>query len=262
MSDKKPKWSVVTYNFNNYEKFYELPESVIDDDAEYIYITNDYTLKSKTWKVVYMNIDADPFYSVCYVRNHIFEIVDTDVVMLFDGSMRPIRSLHKFLECFNDGNYDYASIIHPTRQTVYDELVAWVQMRGMKPDNANKALNMMAANNYDVMNYKGLFQVNLMMMRRTDRVLAMQKDVMDVCCFLADEGKKAFRCDQVIYSFVINTHYQDLKVMPIGQYVCDTKKGMFFAWYQHNTDNVMDCTDVNNVEPFLFNHSVYLACII
>ena len=71
--DNKPLWSCVTYNFNNYELFYELPESVINDNAEYLYFSNDKTLTSSTWTIVYMECDDDPFNTVCELRYHIFD---------------------------------------------------------------------------------------------------------------------------------------------------------------------------------------------
>lgn len=251
--DNKPLWSCVTYNFNNYELFYELPESVINDNAEYLYFSNDKTLTSSTWTIVYMECDDDPFNTVCELRYHIFDYIRSDIAVLFDGSMRPLADLEPIVEEFNKGNYDFASIIHPSRNTMYDELYAWVQQRGMPVGNANYALQLMASNNYDVRNYKGLFQINLMVMRRTDIVFSMQENTMKVCRILAEEGKKSFRCDQVVVSFIINRYLPMMKVMPIGQYVCG---GVFFNWYVHGTDNRMLCDDRNNIEPFLFNRSV------
>lgn len=256
--DRKPLWSCVTYNFNNYEPFYELSESVIDEEAEYIYITNDKTLTSSTWTIVYKECDDDPFYAVCDVRYHIFDYINSDIAVMFDGSMRPTTSLRKILDYFNNYNYDFASIIHPTRNTAHSELTAWVTQRGMSVDVANKALNFMYSNGYDVLNYKGLFQINLMAVRKTEATIKMLNDTFEVCKFLCGDGSKVFRCDQVIISFVINTHYTDMNIMPCGQYICN---GMFFNWYKHNSEIAMNCDDRNNIEPYLFNKSCYLACL-
>lgn len=254
--EKKPLWSCVTYNFNDYEKFYELPENVIDENAEYIYITNNKSLTSSTWTVVYKECDDDPFYAVCDVRYHIFDYINSDIAVMFDGSMRPINSLERILDVFNKSNYDFASIIHPTRNTAHSELTAWVNQRGMSVDVANKALNFMYSNGYDVVNYRGLFQINFMVVRKTEETIRMLKETFEVCKILCGDGSKVFRCDQVVISFVINTHFTDMKIMPVGQYICN---GMFFNWYAHNTDNRMECNGYYDIDPFVFDKQVYFA---
>ena len=45
------KYSVLCYIFNGYEQVREVQEK--DPNAEYILVTDDPKLKSKTWKVVY-----------------------------------------------------------------------------------------------------------------------------------------------------------------------------------------------------------------
>lgn len=251
--NNKPLFSAVSYNFNNYEKFYELPESVISDEAEYLYFTNDKTLTSSTWTIVYMECDEDPFYAVCNLRYHIFDYINSDIAVMFDGSMRPVADLKPIINEFNNGNYDFASIIHPSRNTMYEELKAWVMQRGMPVDNANSVLTFMASNNYDVKNYKGLFQINLMVLRRTDKVANMLRETMDICLHFPEEGKKVFRCDQVIISFVINTHYPTLNIMPVGQYVCFNH---YFNWCSHNTDNIMLYDSRYDITPYMRNKIV------
>lgn len=251
--DNKPLWSCVTYNFNNYEKFYELPESVMNEEAEYLYFTNDKTLTSSTWTIVYMECDDDPFYAVCNLRYHIFDYINSDIAVMFDGSMRLNKDIKPIIDRFNEGNYDFASIIHPTRKTMYDELSAWVQQRGMDVNNANNMLNFMHSNGYDVMNYKGLFQINFMVLRKTDMVMNMMRETMEICQHFPEEGKKAFRCDQVVISFVINTHYQDMKVLPLGQYLCF---GHYFNWCSHGSDKPMYYNSAYDTTPYMRNKLV------
>ena len=47
---KQYKYSVLTYNFNNYEIMHE--PAYVDPDAEYVYVTDDKNMKSDTWKIV------------------------------------------------------------------------------------------------------------------------------------------------------------------------------------------------------------------
>lgn len=249
----KPIFSCVSYNFNDYELFYELPETAMNPDVEYLYFTNNKSLTSSTWTMVYMDSDEDPFYSVCNLRYHIFDHINSDIAILFDGSMRLQKDLKPIVDRFNEGNYDFASIIHPTRNTIYDELSAWVQQRGMDVNNANNMLNFMHNNGYDVMNYKGLWQINFMMLRRTDMIINMLKNTMDICLHFPEEGKKVFRCDQVVISFVINTHFSNMKIMPVGQYICFDH---YFNWCTHGTNTPMVYNCAYDCDPFIFDKRV------
>ena len=44
------KYSILTFNFGNYEVFRE-PEAV-DENCEYVYVTDNSNLKSNIWKII------------------------------------------------------------------------------------------------------------------------------------------------------------------------------------------------------------------
>ena len=44
------KYSILTFNFGNYEVFRE-PEAV-DENCEYVYVTDNPNLKSNIWKII------------------------------------------------------------------------------------------------------------------------------------------------------------------------------------------------------------------
>lgn len=46
----KYRYSIITYNFNNYELLREVQNP--QDDVEYIYVNDDPTMTSNTWKIV------------------------------------------------------------------------------------------------------------------------------------------------------------------------------------------------------------------
>ena len=64
------KYSILTYIFGNYEFVREPLE--IDEDCEYILVTDNISLKSKTWKIIYLQDVklTNSFDKSLYVRYH------------------------------------------------------------------------------------------------------------------------------------------------------------------------------------------------
>lgn len=259
----KYDYTVITYNFGNYEIMHNIKKDVYEttkDRVEYLYITDNKELTSSTWTMVYVEpYDGDVFVPCYKVRFNVFDYAHSDIVIRIDGSMEIVRDLQPIVDYFNNYNYDLGVIIHPTRNTMYEEYVAWVNQRGMKPESGNNVLCYMADNGYDVMNYRGLYQFNFMIHRRTDFNLAFMNVTYDTLVKLAIDGEEIHRCDQTVGSYILNKFYSDKKIMPVGQYICH---GMYFNWYQHGTNNPMNYNPAYSIEPFLFNKSTYLACIL
>lgn len=252
----KYDYTVITYNFGNYEIMHNIKQDVYEatkDRVEYLYITDNKELTSTTWTMVYVEPYEGDVFVPCYkVRFNVFDYVHSDIVIRIDGSMEIIKDLQPLVDRFNEGNYDLAVIIHPTRNTMYSEYLCWVNQRGMKPESANKVLSFMASNNYDVMNYKGLYQFNFMIHRKNEANLNFMKETYEVLKFLAIDGEEIHRCDQTVGSFVLNTHYPDMKIMPVGQYIAFNH---YFKWKMHHSDVDMtydsryDCTPYMNNKP-------------
>lgn len=256
---KEKKYSILTYNLNNYEIIHEIPKECMNDEIEYIYVTDDDSITSDSWTVVYEHsLTGSVFDRTYQIRFNPFKYAHTDTVMRIDGSMGITRDVIEIFEYFDKGNYDAAVMIHPTRYTMYPEYCAWVQQRGYPAEQANKCLKFMTANDYDVMNYKGLYQFNFMIQRNDGFNNAWNEMNYKILKALATEPDTIERIDQTIGSFVLNKFFSDKNIMPVGQYICN---GMFFNWYVHNTDRAMDCDGRNQIEPFMFNKMIYLACL-
>lgn len=251
------KYSVLTYNINGYEIIHNIPEECMNPEIEYIYVTDDHSITSNTWTVVYADDLTGSTFDKCYqIRFNPFKYVHTDVVMRIDGSMGIVNDVMPLFQYFDNGGFDCAMMPHPTRNTMYDEYVAWCQTRNYPTKQAEKCLNFMAANGYDVYKYRGLFQYNFCIQRNTEINNRLNAETYQVLKMLATEPDTAERLDQTIGSFIINTHYTNMKIMPVGQYICN---GMFFNWYQHNTENRMVCDGYYDIDPFVFDKQVYFA---
>lgn len=253
-------YSVLTYNIGGYERIHNIPQDIYEktkDYVEYVYVTDDKSITSSTWTIKYVDnpYPEDPFWLCYHIRFHPFEYVSNDIMMRIDGSMGIVNVLDPIIEMFEDGQYETAVMIHPTRNQMVPEYEAWCYQRKYPVDQANRCINMMAANGYD-MNYKGLYQGNFVVQRNDDINNTWNDVTFDTLVKLAAEGKQIERLDQTVSSFILNKFFNNVKVMPVGQYVCD---GVFFNWYAHNSDIKLNCDGRDNITPYLFNQMVYFV---
>lgn len=246
------KYSVLTYIIGNYEIEHPIKEK--DPEAEYVLVTDNPNLTSSTWeiKLVENQHPEDPF-DLCYkIRFNPFDYVHTDIVVRIDGSMQVNKSLAPIIKKFNEERYDIALLFHPTRTTLYDEYVAWVQQRQYPVEQANTVLNFLAQyEGYDVKNYKGLYQYNFMIQRNNKVNNDLNRMTLALLKYLAPVGKQVERVDQTIGSFIVNKYFNQMKIMWWDERLCHSQ---FFTWYAHGSNNPFAFGGVKDLcKPFAFN---------
>lgn len=248
------KYSVLTYNIAGYEVIHNIPEECMNPEIEYIYVTDDHSITSNTWTVVYADDLTGTTFDKCYqIRFNPFKYVHTDIVMRIDGSMAINKDVMPLFQRFEEGDYDCAMMIHPTRDNMYDEYVAWCQTRNYPTSQAEKCLNFMQQNGYDVRERKGLFQYNFAIQRNIPIVNASNAETYNVLKMLATEPDTAERLDQTIGTFVLATHFSNMKIMPVGQYICFDH---YFNWCVHGTNTPMVYNCAYDCDPFIFDKRV------
>lgn len=252
--ENKPRFSVLSYIIGNYEVVHEIKEK--SQNAEYVLVTDNRSLTSSTWNVVYVDNPhpEDPF-DLCYqIRFNPFDYVHSDIVIRIDGSMVITGNLDYLVEYFNKENYDICLEIHPTRNNQYDEYLAWVQTRNYPVEQANMVLSFMSAmEGYDVKNHKGLYQYNFMIQRKNKVNMDINRMTLAFLKWLAPMGKEVERIDQTVGSFVINKYFNMVKVLPVSQMICTS--GKYFKWCKHGSDDVME-DGYNYSQPYLFNNPI------
>lgn len=247
------KYSVLTYNLGGYEIIHEIPKEAINPEIEYIYVTDDHNIKSDTWTIVYVDDLTGSVFDKCYqIRFFPFKYVNTDIVMRVDGSMSITNDVMWLFDSFEKFGYDAAVMIHPGRNTMVPEYAAWCNIRGYSPDQAMKCLNFLFGKlQYDVNNYKGLYQGNFTIQRNDNFNNAWNLETYDILKHLATEPDTIERIDQTIWSAILNINYQYKNIMPISNLITN---GQFFNWYVHGTETRM----MSSVIPqqYLFNKEV------
>ncbi|MBQ3414526.1 MAG: hypothetical protein IJH39_04095 [Clostridia bacterium] len=250
----KKNYAVLTYNIGGYELMKEIKEK--SPNANYYYVTDDRTLTSSTWEMIYVdNPHPEDNFDLCYdIRFNPFKYVKEDIVIRIDGSMKVIGNTDELIDMFNAGNYDISLCIHPGRNTMFEEYKTWCACRGYKPEQANRCLSYMAnMEGYDVVNYKGLYQYNFMIQRKNKVNLDLNRMTLAVLKYLAEDGKQIERIDQTIGSFILNKYFAgNINVMAVDQRIAFSK---YFEWYAHHS-NMKFGKAGNLIQPYLFNQPI------
>jgi hypothetical protein len=205
------KYAVIMYNFNNYEIMREIPDFAVNKDIEYIYVTDNDKLTSKNWKIV---IDHDleglsPFDKCYSVRFNLFKYTNAEIVLYADGSIQILNDIMPYFKKFEESKKDLGVMVHPERNTVFDEYKKWIEIRNYPKYTAMKCLAEMELNDYDVKNYKGLYQGGLRFIRNKNKNIQLDTECFNLLKKLGENGKIE-RLDQTVYSYLLNTKFSDI----------------------------------------------------
>lgn len=244
------RYTVLTYIFNNYEVVHEVEEK--DPDAEYVLVTDDRSLMSSTWKVVHDDSinQLSPFGKCYEVRFHPFRYASTDTVVRIDGSIGVKRSLAPVMDAFEAGGYDRCLMIHPTRNTMPDEYDVWVRTRNYPRAQADRCLSLMRKLGYD-MSYRGLYQGCFEIVRNIPINRRLNELTFDFLKYLGYDGRIE-RIDQTVSSFLANTLFDDMKVMPVSEDL--VTNGRYMQWYIHKSNRPI--FNFRKVRPYLFDKEI------
>ena len=201
-------------------------------NAEYVYVTDDKTITSSTWNVVYVENEfpQDPFLLCYQIRFNPFNYVHTDIVLRIDGSMEINGDTDWLIDEFVKGGYDIALTPHPCRETCFEEYMAWVKTRGMSMEEANAGLKAVSDMGWNVNTDKGLYAFGFMIQRNNEVNNFINSETFNILRSCAVGDKLIHRCDQVIGSVVINL--VECKPMMLRQATVFNK---MIRMYKHGT---------------------------
>lgn len=239
------------YNFNNYELFREPYE--LDEDCEYVYVTDNKNLKSNKWKVIVdKDLEGLSVFDKCYrVRFNLFKYVTTPVCFYIDGSMQINSSLKPIYEDFIKSGKDLGLVIHD-KNNVFDEYNVWLNTRNYSRKQYEKCMAFFKAAKYDP-KYKGLYAGGFRIVKNTELNNNLDKFTFDTLVKLGTE-KEIERLDQTIYSFVLNCFFEnEIAVFPIHTSIYKSK---FLTWKCHGTNITHPCNLNFNYDGWLYNKKV------
>lgn len=242
------RYSVLTYIFGGYDTLHEIVEK--DKDAEYILVTDDKSLTSSTWNVVYDDtLTGLSVFDKCYkVRFNPFKYCSSDICLRIDGSFVVKKSLKDIIDEFETGNYDMSLMIHPVRNNMISEYQTWIKYRNYDINQANKCLNVMRSFGYDF-KYKGLYQCGFVIQRKNQLTDDVNSRTFFLLKMLGKDGNIE-RIDQTIFSFVLNSEFNHINVMPVSETLITDSE--YLSWCDHSTNEPIPPKKYTST-PFLFN---------
>ncbi len=261
MATNNEHYTVLTYNINSYEIIH--PVKVKSDRARYIMVTDDPGLKdeSGTWEVVCDDtLTGSAFDKVMQIRWNPWKYTDDYIVLRIDGSVGVESNLDPLIDRFIKDDADLSLMLHPTRNTMYDEYLAWVQMRGYTIEQANAVLGFLQmGEGFPVKEHKGMCQLCYILQKRTRINQDMNRLTYAYLKYLGDKSSGVERVDQCVFSFVLQKYFNKAKVMWIDQrmYNGEASKAPF-QWYPHHSDQPFKPIDVKDMkEPYFFNKRLH-----
>lgn len=228
------KYTILTFNFNNYEIFRE-PE-IIDEECDYVYVTDNKNYKSNIWKIKVLDStfdDKTPYYKSFYVRYHPFEFVSTDICIIIDASMKIKKSFNSIINDFNKDNYDISLLLMPFHNNMpYEEIKIWcTKLKRLNKEQADLLFNFYKI--YKMETYRGGIDAGFKIVKNTNIINDLHKFVWEHILFLKGNSDVC-RLDQVILSLLFYKFFNNLKVMLMSRRFIQSD---YLAYCQHGTNN-------------------------
>ena len=244
---REERYTVMTYIMGDYEKVHEVVQK--SPRARYLLITDREDLRSDTWEIIYdKTLLGGAVNKTRYVKWHPWNYTDDEVVVMIDGSIGVNGPLDEVIDAFQ--GHDLCMMIHPERNTVKDEMEAWMQWRGLDPNDAERQMSLMEMTGYSLNSYRGLYQGCFRIMRRTPLVRMWLETVAGLLILSGKRGEFATP-EQVLASFALNKYFSMIPVMWVSERIIDSK---YMSWYFHNSD--VKFTHKELITPYAFNKPV------
>lgn len=225
------KYTVLCYIINGYERVHEVLES--DPECEYILVTDDPNLKSRTWNVVYdESLLGMSVFDRCYsIRFNIFKYATTDICIYIDANIEVKRPLRTLIEKMDERPYDMCMMPHPLNSTFIPEYTNWIKWRGYPVEKARKFLDVIQKAGYNL-EYRSLFQGCFKIVRRGKINSDFERMTLAMLKYLGTDTEIE-RLDQTVYSYILNLYFSDLKILPVSEQII---RSDYMTWYWHNSD--------------------------
>lgn len=241
-------YSILTCNFGGYEILKEVENP--RPDVEYVYVTDDETLTSSTWKIVivkdkhFLDIKHDPF-----------TYITSDVCVWMDGSYKILKDFtDNLVSPFIASDKQMMISLHESCSNVFQEVVRWMYWRGLSPKNADAMFQNLLR--YSECDFNTLFQTSFWIMKKTSETETMLERWREVQTVMSVDGY--YRDDQTTFSFLSCVLFYDWDKFEFLNFesVSDNE---YFKWCLHGTDKCHG--DVAQRNFLAFGQKRDLKCI-
>lgn len=220
------KYTILTYNFNGYDKLRE--PLICSPNADYVYII-DHSLKSTNWTVGIDKklVNKNPIYSSYYVRYHPFEYTKDDIVVVVDSSIQIKDSLDDIVQDFIDSNSDM-SVMCTNYPNDESKIKYWIDARKFDNiENINAIQQFIKDQNQT--NYKGAIGTAFSIYKRS--AIPFLENVWNKLIELGNYGVPN-RLDEIVYHKLLNN--TTLNIYPLSIQIVQSS---YMDYCQHKQDN-------------------------
>lgn len=222
------KYAVITYIFGKNKEILREP-LFIDDNIEYICVTDQKDLKSKEWKIILDEMSEVKCVrdKMVYVKYNPFKYTDADRICVIDGTLEITKSLIPLFEQVKDN--DMLVKFHPERDNLFVELDKWIKTRGM-PSNALQKFQVIAKHENLNLNRTFLLESCVIVYTRNEEVNELCKEELAYMKFLGNNGN-LFLSNQCVLTILLQK--TKLKFGFLNQ-------KDFFKRYKHNSRTLLN----------------------
>lgn len=229
--DKK-LFSVVTFLFGDYDILRD--PNVVDDNAEYICITDRNDLTSNVWKFVklegYDLSKYNDWQKTLIARYSALKYIHTDICIKIDASVHIKKSLNDFIisRMFGTSIIDAYFLIHPWRDNYLKEYDEWINTRELDSLQKNNFIDYCTSMNFDY-NRKGMIMTTIMIQKNNTVNNELDEYVLNT---LMNINNFNVRVDQTYFSIIFaNLFWPKMKMHFLSMQVLDSD---YFEYFYHN----------------------------
>lgn len=219
------KYAVFTYLFGKNKEIFRDPE-IIDEDTEYICVTDQPDLKSNVWKII--NVSLNEIKSLrdktALTKFDPFLYTKADRIVIQDMTLKSICSLKELFAGLDDN--DICLKKHPARKCLAEELPHW-KARGVSVSQIAKFFKMAEHNKIELTEVP-LFECCVMCVKNDANTQEIFSNLLALMKLLGENGKM-IATQQCPFAYLLKVFYPDLKIGFIDQH-------KFFIRYIHNSN--------------------------
>lgn len=217
-------YSILSAVTNNYDTICDCNDAEADKRILY----TDCLSTAKYWEQRLISPNHEfPFDDIFNIRWNPFEHTSTDYVIWLDGSINVIGTLRPYIDEFERSGSDVAMLRHPFRDNIFNEYAEWCRSRRYNKIRAFRWLEHIEENGWNPKN-KGLYQVNLCIFKKTDRVKEFGRSVIEELHNF--NGEHLERLDQTVVTYLLKTKFKDLKVFELCDSMYKTGPSLRIHW--------------------------------
>lgn len=252
--NKKFKYSILTFIFGNYGTPHEI-EGELEPDVEYILVTDNSKLTSKTWKIIVdKDLEGKGVFDKCFsVRYNPFKYCNSDICVRIDATIGILKSITPMVDAFIESECDACFLLHPYRDNLNNEYDVWNWLRDYPIEQIKKQNLLLDTIGYD-RNKKGLIQLNFAINRKCKICDDIDRITYAMIKYLGTEND-IDRLDQTIITAVLDRFFPKLKIFFVGEDIIHSE---YMQRYDHNSNNKAPYWTDNIIEPFYQGEKVEL----